>query len=95
MLSQDGTLSIAEVSYEQAGQYLCVGAVPSVPGLKNQASVNLTVQGKDTNNRCMNRSHRNRDVILVCEMQTQTDTVTTSSDKVLVGLLSPAGTEES
>lgn len=45
VLSQDGTLSIQEVSYDNAGEYMCVGAVPSVPGLTAQASVNLTVKG--------------------------------------------------
>lgn len=45
MLSQDGTLSIQDVSYDKAGEYMCVGAVPSVPGLTAQASVNLTVKG--------------------------------------------------
>lgn len=45
VLSQDGTLSIQEVSYDKAGEYMCVGAVPSVPGLTAQASVNLTVKG--------------------------------------------------
>uniref|UniRef100_A0A3Q3LJR2 Basal cell adhesion molecule (Lutheran blood group) n=1 Tax=Mastacembelus armatus TaxID=205130 RepID=A0A3Q3LJR2_9TELE len=46
VLSQDGTLSIHDVSYDKAGVYMCVGAVPSVPGLTAQASVNLTVKGK-------------------------------------------------
>ncbi|XP_070691656.1 basal cell adhesion molecule [Pempheris klunzingeri] len=46
VLSQDGTLSIEATSYDIAGQYMCVGAVPSVPGLTAQASVNLTVKGK-------------------------------------------------
>nr|XP_046254996.1 basal cell adhesion molecule isoform X1 [Scatophagus argus] len=46
VLSQDGTLSIQDVSYDKAGEYMCVGAVPSVPGLTAQASVNLTVKGK-------------------------------------------------
>ncbi|KAM9353761.1 basal cell adhesion molecule isoform 2-T2 [Symphorus nematophorus] len=46
VLSQDGTLSIQDVSYDNAGEYMCVGAVPSVPGLTSQASVNLTVKGK-------------------------------------------------
>uniref|UniRef100_A0A8C2WXN7 Basal cell adhesion molecule (Lutheran blood group) n=1 Tax=Cyclopterus lumpus TaxID=8103 RepID=A0A8C2WXN7_CYCLU len=46
VLSQDGMLSIQEVSYDKAGEYMCVGAVPSVPGLTAQASVNLTVKGK-------------------------------------------------
>lgn len=45
VLSQDGTLSIQEVSYDKAGEYMCVGAVPSVPGLTAQASVSLTVKG--------------------------------------------------
>ncbi|XP_072250017.1 basal cell adhesion molecule isoform X1 [Leuresthes tenuis] len=46
VLSQDGNLSIEEVTYDKAGEYVCVGAVPSVPGLTAQASVNLTVKGK-------------------------------------------------
>ncbi|CAB1450145.1 unnamed protein product [Pleuronectes platessa] len=46
VLSQDGTLSIQDVSYDKAGQYMCVGAVPSVPGLTAEYSVNLTVKGK-------------------------------------------------
>ncbi|XP_031587404.1 basal cell adhesion molecule isoform X1 [Oreochromis aureus] len=46
VLSQNGTLSIQNVSYQNAGEYVCVGAVPSVPGLTSQASVNLTVKGK-------------------------------------------------
>ncbi|XP_034553650.1 basal cell adhesion molecule isoform X1 [Notolabrus celidotus] len=46
VLSQDGMLSIQDVSYDNAGEYMCVGAVPSVPGLTDQASVNLTVKGK-------------------------------------------------
>uniref|UniRef100_I3KGW0 Basal cell adhesion molecule (Lutheran blood group) n=2 Tax=Oreochromis niloticus TaxID=8128 RepID=I3KGW0_ORENI len=46
VLSQNGTLSIQNVSYQNAGEYVCVGAVPSVPGLMSQASVNLTVKGK-------------------------------------------------
>ncbi|KAF1388189.1 hypothetical protein PFLUV_G00087620 [Perca fluviatilis] len=46
VLSQDGMLSIQDVSYDKAGEYMCVGAVPSVPGLIAQASVNLTVKGK-------------------------------------------------
>lgn len=46
VLSQDGTLSIQDVSYDNAGEYMCVGAVPSVPGLTAQSSVSLTVKGK-------------------------------------------------
>uniref|UniRef100_A0A3Q3WJM0 Ig-like domain-containing protein n=1 Tax=Mola mola TaxID=94237 RepID=A0A3Q3WJM0_MOLML len=46
MLSQDGILSIQEVSYDKAGEYMCVGAVPSVPGLTNRTSVTLSVEGK-------------------------------------------------
>ncbi|XP_008275635.1 basal cell adhesion molecule [Stegastes partitus] len=46
VLSQDGTLSIEKVSYANAGEYMCVGGVPSVPGLTAQTSVNLTVKGK-------------------------------------------------
>lgn len=46
VLSQDGTLSIQDVSYDKAGEYMCVGAMPSVPGLTAQTSVNLSVKGK-------------------------------------------------
>ncbi|KAG7216899.1 hypothetical protein INR49_001553, partial [Caranx melampygus] len=46
VLSQDGTLSIQDVSYDKAGEYMCIGAVPSVPGLTAEASVSLTVEGK-------------------------------------------------
>ncbi|KAM4600452.1 basal cell adhesion molecule [Polymixia lowei] len=46
VLSQSGTLSLKEVSYDNAGEYMCVGAVPSVPGLTAQAGVNLTIAGK-------------------------------------------------
>ncbi|XP_044064680.1 basal cell adhesion molecule isoform X2 [Siniperca chuatsi] len=46
VLSQDGTLSLQDISYDKAGEYMCVGAVPSVPGLTAQATVNLTVKGK-------------------------------------------------
>ncbi|KAF3692153.1 Basal cell adhesion molecule B-CAM cell surface glycoprotein Lutheran antigen Precursor [Channa argus] len=46
VLSQDGILSIHDITYDKAGMYMCVGAVPSVPGLTAQASVNLTVKGK-------------------------------------------------
>lgn len=45
MLSQDGTLSIGNVGYEDAGEYMCVGAVPEVPGLTAQTIVKLTVKG--------------------------------------------------
>ncbi|XP_047454238.1 basal cell adhesion molecule isoform X2 [Mugil cephalus] len=46
VLSQDGTLSIQNVTYDNAGDYVCVGAVPSVPGLTSQTNVSLTVKGK-------------------------------------------------
>ncbi|XP_040900582.1 basal cell adhesion molecule isoform X2 [Toxotes jaculatrix] len=46
VLSQNGVLSLHDVSYDQAGEYTCVGAVLSVPGLTAQARVNLTVKGK-------------------------------------------------
>ncbi|XP_061675515.1 basal cell adhesion molecule isoform X2 [Syngnathoides biaculeatus] len=46
VLSQDGTLSINADSYEKDGEYVCVGAVPSVPGLVEQASTALTIKGK-------------------------------------------------
>ncbi|XP_054637322.1 basal cell adhesion molecule isoform X2 [Dunckerocampus dactyliophorus] len=46
VLSQDGTLSIQDVAYSQGGEYMCVGAVPSVPRLTAQTRVMLTIQGK-------------------------------------------------
>lgn len=45
VLSQDGTLSLQDVTYDNAGEYTCVGAVPAAPGLTAGASVNLTVKG--------------------------------------------------
>lgn len=45
VLSQDGALSIHADSYGKAGAYMCVGAVPSVPGLTSHATVNLTIKG--------------------------------------------------
>ncbi|XP_016376122.1 basal cell adhesion molecule-like isoform X1 [Sinocyclocheilus rhinocerous] len=44
-LSQTGVLTLQSVSLADAGVYLCVGAVPSVPGLRKQANVTLTVTG--------------------------------------------------
>ncbi|XP_038163046.1 basal cell adhesion molecule isoform X2 [Cyprinodon tularosa] len=46
VLSQDGILSIESATYDKAGEYVCIGAVPDVPGLTAEASVNLTVKGK-------------------------------------------------
>lgn len=46
VLSQSGVLSLKGVTFDNAGQYVCVGAVPSVPGLTARASLNLTVSGK-------------------------------------------------
>ncbi|KAG1947584.1 basal cell adhesion molecule isoform X2 [Pimephales promelas] len=40
-----GVLIIQEVTLAQAGVYICVGAVPSVPGLQKQANVTLNVRG--------------------------------------------------
>ncbi|XP_031431658.1 basal cell adhesion molecule isoform X2 [Clupea harengus] len=44
-LSQTGVLSLQSVSLEDAGVYSCVGAVPSVPGLMEEATVTLVVSG--------------------------------------------------
>ncbi|XP_056157954.1 basal cell adhesion molecule-like [Lampris incognitus] len=46
VLSQSGVLSLTGVNYDNAGEYVCEGAVPSVTGLTAQTSVNLTVRGK-------------------------------------------------
>ncbi|KAJ8388874.1 hypothetical protein AAFF_G00126300 [Aldrovandia affinis] len=46
VLSQNGVLSLKSVSFSDAGEYSCVGGVPSVPGLHAQANVTLTVSGK-------------------------------------------------
>lgn len=63
MLSQDGTLSIQDVSYDKAGEYMCVGAVPSVPGLTAQASVSLTVKGNTLTEMCTRKDgmHKHTD----------------------------------
>lgn len=45
-LSNVGVLTIQSVSLADAGVYICVGAVPSVPGLQKQANVTLNVRGK-------------------------------------------------
>lgn len=44
-LSQTGVLTLQSVTLADAGVYLCVGAVPSVPGLRKQANVTLTIKG--------------------------------------------------
>ncbi|XP_041963029.1 basal cell adhesion molecule isoform X2 [Alosa sapidissima] len=44
-LSQTGALSLASVSLADAGDYLCVGSMPSVPGLVKEATVTLVVSG--------------------------------------------------
>lgn len=44
-LSQSGALSMSSVSLTDAGNYSCVGSVPSVPGLVKESSVTLTVSG--------------------------------------------------
>ncbi|XP_016301300.1 basal cell adhesion molecule-like isoform X2 [Sinocyclocheilus anshuiensis] len=46
VLSQTGVLTLESVTLANAGVYLCVGAVPSVPGLQKQANVTLTITGK-------------------------------------------------
>lgn len=46
-LSEDGNLFLDNISYDEAGEYICEGAVPSVPGLKVSASVNLSVEGNN------------------------------------------------
>ncbi|KAK7157665.1 hypothetical protein R3I93_008993 [Phoxinus phoxinus] len=45
MFLNRGALTIQEVTLAQAGVYICVGAVPSVPGLRKQANVTLNVRG--------------------------------------------------
>ncbi|KAL1259441.1 hypothetical protein QQF64_010018 [Cirrhinus molitorella] len=45
VLSQTGVLTLQSVTLADAGVYLCVGAVPSVPGLQKQANVTLTITG--------------------------------------------------
>ncbi|XP_062394850.1 basal cell adhesion molecule [Sardina pilchardus] len=44
-LSQTGALSLTAVSLADAGDYLCVGSMPSVPGLVKEATVTLVVAG--------------------------------------------------
>ncbi len=57
VLSQDGTLSIQDVSYDKAGEYMCVAAVPSVPGLTAEARVNLTIKGNTLAQTCSLYTH--------------------------------------
>ncbi|ROL47841.1 Basal cell adhesion molecule [Anabarilius grahami] len=45
-LSKNGVLTIQSVTLADAGVYLCVGAVPSVPGLQKQANITLNVRGQ-------------------------------------------------
>ncbi|KAL2084348.1 hypothetical protein ACEWY4_019866 [Coilia grayii] len=45
VLFRDGALSLKSVSLADAGVYTCEGAVPSVPGLMNKATVELVVAG--------------------------------------------------
>ncbi|CAM4700483.1 unnamed protein product [Leuciscus chuanchicus] len=46
MLLNSGALTIRDVTLAHAGVYICVGAVPSVPGLQKQANVTLNVRGE-------------------------------------------------
>ncbi|XP_067304845.1 basal cell adhesion molecule isoform X2 [Pseudorasbora parva] len=45
-LSKTGVWTIQSATLANAGVYICVGAVPSVPGLQKQANVTLNVKGK-------------------------------------------------
>ncbi|XP_036393819.1 basal cell adhesion molecule isoform X2 [Megalops cyprinoides] len=45
VVSETESLSLKSVSYSDAGEYICVGSVPSVPGLHKHANVTLTVSG--------------------------------------------------
>lgn len=52
VLSQGGELTLESVTLSDAGLYLCVGAVPTVPGLENQANVTIIVQGTTCTHNC-------------------------------------------
>ncbi|XP_047667286.1 basal cell adhesion molecule isoform X2 [Tachysurus fulvidraco] len=45
-LSQKGSLSLQSASLDNAGEYVCVASVFSVPGLQKQANVTVIVSGK-------------------------------------------------
>ncbi|XP_052474986.1 basal cell adhesion molecule-like [Carassius gibelio] len=45
VLSTTGVLTLQPVTLANAGVYICVGEVPSVPGLQKQANVSLVVTG--------------------------------------------------
>ncbi|KAL7875080.1 hypothetical protein SRHO_G00060500 [Serrasalmus rhombeus] len=45
-LSQTGGLSLQSVTLADAGEYVCVASVPSVPGLEKQANIIVRVEGK-------------------------------------------------
>ncbi|XP_036449197.1 basal cell adhesion molecule isoform X2 [Colossoma macropomum] len=45
-LSQTGGLSLQSVTLADAGEYVCVASVPTVPGLEKQANITVRVEGK-------------------------------------------------
>ncbi|KAI1886306.1 hypothetical protein AGOR_G00212640 [Albula goreensis] len=46
VLSQNGILSLKALTFAEAGEYSCLAAVPSVPGLHTQANITVIVTGK-------------------------------------------------
>ncbi|XP_066539590.1 basal cell adhesion molecule isoform X2 [Hoplias malabaricus] len=46
ILSKDGAFSVQSAALSDAGEYICVVSVPSVPGLVKEANVSVRVKGK-------------------------------------------------
>ncbi|KAK3551867.1 hypothetical protein QTP70_030234, partial [Hemibagrus guttatus] len=45
-LSQKGSLSLQSASLDNAGDYVCIASVPTVPGLQKQANITVIVSGQ-------------------------------------------------
>ncbi|GAA6084456.1 basal cell adhesion molecule isoform X1, partial [Tachysurus ichikawai] len=64
-LSQKGSLSLQSASLDNAGEYVCIASVFSVPGLQKQANVTVIVSGCDSVISCFFVSKRNSDVCTI------------------------------
>ncbi|TSL40951.1 40S ribosomal protein S19 [Bagarius yarrelli] len=45
-LSQKGVLSVQSANLDDAGEYVCIASVPSVPGLQKQSNITVIVSGQ-------------------------------------------------
>lgn len=44
-MSKNGVLALESTTMNNAGEYVCIASVPSVPGLQKKASVTVTISG--------------------------------------------------